>query len=98
MSNATVVASAPQTVSGLAIAGMMFTFILCIFVPLAMARLFRKDKDKIFLTVIFGALGFVVPQVLIRMPLMQTPQYAQLATKLYTVSPLLYCLFLGFSA
>ncbi len=72
-----------MTVPGLSIAGMIFTLICSILVPVFVWIRMEKEWKKSTIAILFGAIGFIVPQLFIRSPILSVlsifPFYSEFA-------------------
>lgn len=84
----------------LRILALLATLLVCFGLPAALwVALKRKHRDEpIGRAVLLGALGFAVPQLCIRLPLLTWLQSSSAAFNALAYSPLLYGLTLAFSA
>ncbi|HPF18013.1 MAG: YhfC family glutamic-type intramembrane protease [Bacillota bacterium] len=90
--------SAPLTISSASLAAMWVTFIVTAILPLAGWLILAQRWKGAGTAVVAGALGFFLPQVVIRIPLLSVPAAAEGLGGLYGQSPVAYFLFLAFTA
>lgn len=89
---------APSVIAESSIAAMWFTFFVTAVLPIAGWVFLAKKWKHINIAVIVGALGFFVPQLLIRIPILSLPPVSQALVGLYGWNSLLYFLTLAFTA
>lgn len=87
-----------MTVSAASLAAMWFTFALTAVLPLAGWLFLARRWKGAGTAVIAGALGFFIPQIAIRIPLLSLPAVSGGLGGLYQTMPLVYFLFMAFTA
>ena len=86
------------TVPVLSISAMVFTLLVCFGVPVLLWVLLARGHRGTSLVVLAGAAGFVVPQLVIRLPLLSWLQTTAWFGAFAQGAPLLYVLALAFTA
>jgi uncharacterized membrane protein YhfC len=90
--------NAPLTISSGSLAAMWATFIVTAILPLAGWLFLTRRWKGAGTAVMAGALGFYLTQMVIRIPLLSVPAVTGALGGLYGQSPLIYFLFMAFTA
>ena len=85
-------------VSASAITGIIFTLIITLIVPVVIWIIFAKKVKGISKAIIAGALGFIIPQLFIRIPILQLLGTNQSVVQFSEGNKYLFLLILAFSA
>ena len=85
-------------VSASAITGIVFTLIITLIVPVVIWIVIAKKVKGISKAIIAGALGFVIPQLFIRIPILQLLGANPSVTQFSEDNKYLFLLILAFSA
>lgn len=94
----TIISNAPSVIPGSSIAAMWFTFFVATILPFLGWFFLAKKWKSINIAIMAGALGFFIPQILIRIPLLSALPVSQTLTDLYGWNALLYFLTMAFTA
>jgi uncharacterized membrane protein YhfC len=90
--------SAPLAISSVSLSAMWVTFIITAILPLAGWLFLARRWKGAGTAVAAGALGFYLTQMVIRIPLLSVPAVAEGLGGLYGQSPMVYFLFMAFTA
>lgn len=96
MSN--VIGTASTTIPQSNIMAMWITFVITAVLPVILWIVMAKKWKGTGTAVMAGALGFFVPQMLVRIPLLSVPSVNQALVGIYSFSPIVYFLLLASTA
>ncbi len=85
-------------VRSLSFLAILVTLLLSLGLPIAILAILVKGRKGAFGAYAAGALGFIVPQLMVRIPILQALQLFPFFTRFTTGMPVLYSLFLAMSA